>query len=56
MTLPFDSAEAQAYAVIASRRVVAGRPINHADCEIVAVSRCQEASVVIRDVDDFEGD
>ena len=53
--LPFDSAAARAYAVIAATRRAAGRPINHADCQIAAIARSREASVATRDVDDFEG-
>ena len=53
--LPFDSAAAQAYAVIAAARRAAGRPMNHADCQIAAIARSRGASVVTRDVDDFEG-
>ena len=53
--LPFDSAASQAYAVIAAARRAAGRPINHADCQIAAIARCRGASVATRDVDDFEG-
>ncbi len=53
--LPFDSAAAQAYALIAATRRAAGRPINHADCQIAAIARSREASVATRDVDDFEG-
>ena len=53
--LPFDSAAAQAYAVIAATRRAAGRPINHADCQIAAIALSREASVATRDVDDFEG-
>ena len=53
--LPFDSAAAQAYAVIAAARRAAGRPINHADCRIAAIARCRGASVATRDADDFEG-
>ena len=53
--LSFDSAAAQAYAVIAATRRAAGRPINHADCQIAAIARCRGASVATRDVDDFEG-
>ena len=53
--LPFDSAAAQTYAVIAAARRAAGRPINHADCQIAAIARCRGASVATRDVDDFEG-
>ena len=37
--LPFDSAAAQAYAVIASSRRAAGHPISHADCQIAAIAR-----------------
>ena len=53
--LPFDSAAARAYAVIAAARRVAGRPINHADCQIAAIARCRGASVATGDVDDFAG-
>ena len=52
--LPFDSAAAQTYAVIAAARRAAGRAINHADCQIAAIARCRGASVATRDVDDFE--
>ena len=40
--LPFDSAAAQAYAVIAAARRAAGRPINHADCQIAAIAAAGE--------------
>ena len=53
--LPFDSAAAHAYAVKAAARRAAGRPINHADCQIAAIARCRGASVATRDVADFEG-
>ena len=53
--LPFGSAAAHAYAVIAAARRAAGRPINHADCQIAAIARCRGASVATRDVADFEG-
>ncbi len=53
--LPFDSVAAQAYAVIAAARRVAGRPINHADCQIAAIAQSRGASVATRDMDDFEG-
>ncbi len=52
--LPFDSAAAQAYAVIAAARRIAGRPINHADRQIAATARCRGASAATRDVDHFE--
>ena len=53
--LPFDRAAAQAYAVIAAARRAAGRPINHADCQIAAIAGCRGASVATRDVAGFEG-
>ena len=53
--IPFDSAAAQAYAVIAADHRAAGRPINHADCQIAAIARSRGASVATRDIDDFEG-
>ena len=53
--LPFDRAAAHAYAVIAAARRAAGRPINHADCQIAAIARCRGASVATRDVAGFEG-
>ena len=53
--LPFDSDAAQAYAVIAAVRRDAGRPISQADCQIAAIARSRGASVVTRDVGDFEG-
>ena len=53
--LPFDSAAAHAYAVVAAARRAAGRPINHADCQIAAIARCRGASVATRDIVDFDG-
>ena len=53
--LPFDSAAAQSYAVIAAARRAAGRPINHADCQIAAMARSRGASVATRDINGFEG-
>ena len=53
--LPFDSASAQTYAVIAAARRAAGRPISHSDCQIAAIARSRGASVATRDMDDFEG-
>ena len=53
--LPFDSAAAHAYALIAAARRAAGRPINHADCQIAAIARCRGASVATRDIAGFEG-
>ncbi len=53
--LPFDSAAAQAYAVVAAARRAAGHPINHADCQIAAIARSAGASVATRDSDGFQG-
>ena len=53
--LPFDSAAAQAYAVIAAARRAAGHPVNHADCQIAAIARSAGASVATRDSDGFQG-
>ena len=53
--LPFDSAAAQAYAVIAPSRRAAGHPISHADCQIAAIARSLGASVATRNASDFEG-
>ena len=53
--LPFDSAAARAYAVIAADRRAAGRPISQADCQIAAIARSRGARVATRDVDDFAG-
>ena len=53
--LPFDSAAARAYAEIAVDRRSSGRPIGDADCQIAAISRSRGASLVTRNVRDFEG-
>ena len=53
--LPFDSAAARAYAVIAADRRDAGRPIGGADCQIAAICRSRSAVLVTRNVRDFEG-
>lgn len=50
--LPFDSSAARAYAVIASHRRHAGRPIGEADCQIAAISRSHGAVLVTRNVRD----
>ena len=46
--LPFDSAAAQACAVIAAFPRAAGRPISNADCQIAAISHSRGASVATR--------
>ena len=53
--LPFDSDAAQAYAMLATERRAAGRPISQSDCQIAAIAYSRGAPVVTRDVDDFEG-
>lgn len=53
--LPFDSAAAQSYAVIASARRAAGRPIMQADCQIAAIAHAHGAPVATRNTPDFEG-
>lgn len=53
--LPFDSAAARVYAEIAAERRRAGRPIGEADCQIATISRSRGATLVTRNVRDFEG-
>lgn len=53
--LPFDSAAAQSYAVIASARRAAGRPIMQADCQIAAIAHAHGVPVATRNTPDFEG-
>ena len=52
--LPFDSAAARAYAEIAAGRRRAGRPIGEADCQIAAICRSRDATLVTRNMRDFE--
>ena len=52
--LPFDSDAARTYAMLAAERRVAGHPISQSDCRIAAIARCRRASIVTRNVDDFE--
>lgn len=53
--LPFNSAAARAYALIAASRRAAGRPISVPDCQIAATARSLGASVATRDRGGFEG-
>ena len=53
--LAFDRAAARAYAVIASARRAAGRPISQFDCQIAAITRANEAILATRNTADFEG-
>ena len=51
----FDSIAASAYAEIYAQRQTQGKPISHADCQIAAIARSQEASIATRNITDFEG-
>lgn len=53
--LPFDSAAAKSYAVIAAARRAIGQPISEADCQIAAIAHAQGAVVATRNVADFRG-
>ena len=53
--LSFNRAAASAYAVIASERRAAGRPISQFDCQIAAIARANQAAVATRNTDDFGG-
>lgn len=53
--LPFDSAAAQSYAIIAAARRAAGRPIMQADCQIAAIAHARSDIVATRNTPDFEG-
>jgi predicted nucleic acid-binding protein len=52
--LPFDMPAAAAYAEIFAARRQAGRPTATVDLMIASVARCHGASVVTRNVTDFE--
>jgi predicted nucleic acid-binding protein len=51
--LPFDSAAAQAFALIAAARRRMGRPIGDFDAQIAAIARSHGATVATRNVADF---
>ena len=51
--LPFDSAAAEHYAEIASRRRHTGQPIEGADCQIAAICLSHGAVLATRNVRDF---
>jgi toxin FitB len=53
--LPFDSAAARTFAIIAAARRKAGKPIAQLDAQIAAISRSRNAAVATRNVADFEG-
>jgi predicted nucleic acid-binding protein len=51
--LPFDSAAAQAFALVFLERRAAGRPISFADCQIAAIARARQAAIATRNTADF---
>lgn len=53
--LPFDSEAAAAYADVYAARRQAGRPAGTIDLMLAAIARTRAASVVTRNVADFEG-
>ncbi len=53
--LPFDSAAARAYALVAAARRAERRSVDHADCQIAAIALSRGASVATRNEDDFVG-
>lgn len=53
--LPFDSAAARAYAVIAAAGRAAGRPISQLDCQIAAIARSRGMAAATRNIRDFSG-
>jgi hypothetical protein len=53
--LPIDEAAAEHYAVIASNRERAGKPISGFDALIAAVCRSRGAAVATRNLSDFDG-
>lgn len=52
--LPFDRSSTRVYAEIAANRKRAGRPIKELDCQIAAICRTYDATLVTRNVRDFE--
>jgi toxin FitB len=53
--LPFDSAAAKSYAVVAALRRAAGQPIAEADCLIAAIALAHGGAVATRNATDFLG-
>lgn len=53
--LPFDTEAAAAYAEVFAHRRKAGRPAGTVDLMLAAIARVRGASVVTRNVADFEG-
>lgn len=53
--ISFDSGAADAFAVIASERRAAGRPISQNDARIAAITLSRDASLATRNSKDFQG-
>jgi len=53
--LPFDTEAAAAYAEVFATRRKLGRPSGTVDLMLAAIARVRRASVVTRNVADFEG-
>ena len=53
--LPFDTEAASAYAEVFAARRNAGRPCGTVELMVAAIARVHEATVVTRNVADFEG-
>jgi toxin FitB len=53
--LPYDRAAAEAYAIVMTTRLAAGRPIGLADAQIAAICLAIGAAIATRNVRDFEG-
>ena len=51
--LPFDSIAAKYYGVIAARRRSAGRPTSILDCQIAAIAKSRDLTLVTRNTRDF---
>jgi predicted nucleic acid-binding protein len=52
--LPFDSAAAITYAIIAAHRRGSGRPVTQMDAQIAAIARSKSATLATRNVADFQ--
>jgi predicted nucleic acid-binding protein len=51
--LPFDSAAAYAYAILAAQRRQVGKPIAQCDAQIAAIAYSRGAAVATRNSSDF---
>jgi predicted nucleic acid-binding protein len=52
--LPFDSAAAELFAIIAAHRRGTGKPISQLDAQIAAIARANGAALATRNVADFD--